>query len=103
MIPSSGCPPWPPDHPRTLPRTGTPTPPRGARPIKVTPQRYVTPKYDWRLLQRWGISEGNLPPGSPVLFRTPALWQVYFWQIVLVSAIVIGQAGLITGLLYERR
>src|SRR4051812_33575768 len=33
MIPSSGCPPWPPDHPRTLPRTGTPTPPRGARPI----------------------------------------------------------------------
>src|SRR4051812_7320490 len=33
MIPSSGCPPWPPDHPRTLPRTGTPTPPRGARPF----------------------------------------------------------------------
>src|SRR5215210_6465050 len=32
MIPSSGCPPWPPDHPRTLPRTGNPTPPRGARP-----------------------------------------------------------------------
>src|SRR3954452_22300620 len=32
MIPSSGCPLWPPDHPRTLPRTGTPTPPRGARP-----------------------------------------------------------------------
>src|SRR3954463_1445223 len=34
MIPSSGCPPWPPDHPRTLPRTGTPTPPRGARPLR---------------------------------------------------------------------
>src|SRR4051795_13376029 len=32
MIPSSGCPPWPPDHPRTLPRTGTHTPPQGARP-----------------------------------------------------------------------
>src|SRR4051794_40853128 len=32
MIPSSGCPPWPPDHPRTLPRTGNPTPPPGARP-----------------------------------------------------------------------
>src|SRR3954468_20410478 len=36
MIPSSGCPPWPPDHPRTLPRTGTPTPPRGARPCRET-------------------------------------------------------------------
>ena len=33
MIPFSGCPPWPPDHPRTLPRTGDPTPPRGARPL----------------------------------------------------------------------
>src|SRR3954469_5457883 len=34
MIPSSGCPPCRPDYPRTLPRTGTPTPPRGARPWK---------------------------------------------------------------------
>src|SRR3954454_3915783 len=32
MILSSGCPPWPPDHPRTRPRTGIPTPPPGARP-----------------------------------------------------------------------
>src|SRR4051812_42189242 len=71
--------------------------------IKVTPQRYGAPKYDWRLLQRWGISEGNLPSGSQVLFRTLPLWQVYFWQIVLVGAIVFGQAGLIMGLLYERR
>src|SRR3954454_13673370 len=71
--------------------------------IKVTPQRYGTPKYDWRLLQRWDISEGNLPPGSQVLFRTLPLWQVYFWRIVLVGAIVFGQAGLIMGLLYERR
>src|SRR3954467_3157101 len=37
MIPSSGCPPWRPDHPRTLPRTGTPTPPRGARPGPARP------------------------------------------------------------------
>src|SRR3954454_2748914 len=34
MIPSSGCPPWPPDHPRTQSRTGNPTPPPGARPQK---------------------------------------------------------------------
>src|SRR4051794_13410395 len=33
MIPSSGSQPWPPDHPRTFPRTGSPTPPRGARPL----------------------------------------------------------------------
>jgi signal transduction histidine kinase len=77
----------------------------GERPedIKLEPQRYGAPKYDWRLLQRWGISEGNLPSGSEVLFRVPPLWQVYFWQIALVSAIVFGQAGLITCLLYERK
>src|SRR3954462_14264491 len=44
MIPSSGCPPWPPDHPRTLPRTGTPTPPRGARPEVVRPAREEGPQ-----------------------------------------------------------
>src|SRR5215204_2965570 len=31
MIPASGCPPWPPDHPRTQSRTGNSTPPLGAR------------------------------------------------------------------------
>jgi hypothetical protein len=39
MIPSSGCPPWRPDHPRTLPRTGSPTPPRGTLPRLVVPIR----------------------------------------------------------------
>src|SRR3954469_16913796 len=35
MILSSGCPPWPPDHPRTRPRTGIPTPRRGTRPVEA--------------------------------------------------------------------
>src|SRR5215213_2351555 len=30
MIPFSGSPPWAPDHPRTLPRIGVPTPRHGA-------------------------------------------------------------------------
>ncbi len=34
MIPSAGCPPWQPDHPRALPRTGAPTPISGTRPKK---------------------------------------------------------------------
>src|SRR4051812_25457360 len=39
MIPSSGSQPWPPDHPRTFPRTGSPTPPPGARPIEAKATR----------------------------------------------------------------
>src|SRR3954452_9325316 len=36
MIPSSDCPPWPPDHhPRTLPRTGSLTPLPRTRPLRA--------------------------------------------------------------------
>ena len=39
--------------------------------IKVSPIGFAAPKYDWRQLQRWNISESRLPPGSEVLFREP--------------------------------
>ena len=61
------------------------------------------PKYDWRQLQRWNISESRLPPGSEILFREPTAWQRYYWQIVLIIAAVLLQAGLISILLHERR
>ena len=41
---------------------------------------FSTPKYDWRQLQRWHISESLLPPGSEILFREPTAWQRYLWQ-----------------------
>jgi hypothetical protein len=57
MIPSSGCPPWPPDHPRTRSRTGNPTPPRGARPLSARSSA------SWR----------NKPPRRPGHRITPSL------------------------------
>ena len=45
--------------------------------IKVPPIEFSTPKYDWRQLKRWDISESRLPPGSEVLFRDPTAWQRY--------------------------
>jgi C4-dicarboxylate-specific signal transduction histidine kinase len=59
--------------------------------------------YDWRELQRWNISEALLPPGSIVQFREPTVWQHYRSQIVGAFAIILLQAALITGLLYERQ
>ena len=35
--------------------------------IKVPPIGFSAPKYDWRQLQRWNISESRLPPGSEIL------------------------------------
>ncbi len=71
--------------------------------IKIEPIGFAAPKYDWREMQRWGISESNLPPGSEILFREPDLWQRYRWQIALIAAVILIQAGLISGLLHERR
>jgi signal transduction histidine kinase len=71
--------------------------------IKVPPTIFATPKFDWREMQRWGISEKNLPPGSEVLFREPTAWQRYSWQIALTIALVLVQAGLISVLVLEHR
>ena len=51
--------------------------------IKVPPIEFSAPKYDWRLLRRWNISESRLPPGSEILFRERTAWDRYFWQIIL--------------------
>jgi signal transduction histidine kinase len=71
--------------------------------IKIEPIGFAAPKYDWSEMQRWDISESNLPPGSEILFREPGHWERYRWQIALVAAVILVQMGLISGLLHERR
>jgi C4-dicarboxylate-specific signal transduction histidine kinase len=71
--------------------------------IKTPPLEYGPAKYDWRQLQRWNISESRLPPGSEILFREPTVWERYSWQIALVFAVILAQAGLISALLREHR
>ena len=71
--------------------------------IKVPPIEFSTPKYDWRQLQRWNISESRLPPGSEILFREPTVWERYSWQIASIVAVLLIQAGFISVLLKEHR
>ena len=71
--------------------------------IKIPPSPFASPKFDWRQMQRWGISESNLPPGSKIDFREPTLLERYWWQAALITAIIFIQAGLIAGLLREHR
>ena len=50
----------------------------GRKDSKVLPAPTNTPhsyRVDARQLQRWGMSESNLPPGTDVLYRTPTLWE----------------------------
>jgi signal transduction histidine kinase len=69
--------------------------------IKIPPIQFATPKFDWRELQRWGISESRLPAGSEVHFRSPTAWEQYRLQILAICAAILAQAGLIAWLIYE--
>jgi signal transduction histidine kinase len=71
--------------------------------IKIVPVGLAAPRYDWRQLQKWGIKESLLPPGSEILFREPTEWQRYSWQIAFFAAVILIQAGLIAILLNEHR
>ena len=62
----------------------------------------ATPTYDWRALERWDIPESRLPPGSEVRFRAPTLWAQHGPAIVTGLAVMLAQALLIAGLLFER-
>ncbi len=78
---------------RRAPGEPMPPPEVAATPIVV----------DWRELQRWGLSEGRLPPGTEVLFRTPSLWERYRTTVLVTLGVLLLQLGLILWLLLERR
>jgi len=63
----------------------------------------IRPVFNWQQMQRWGVSESNLPPGSVIRFREPGLWENYKWQSISVAAAFLVQAALISILLHERR
>jgi signal transduction histidine kinase len=71
--------------------------------IKTPPIEFGTPKFDWRELQRWNISESRLLPGSEVHFRAPGLWEQYRPQVTAGVAALLLQAAIISWLLVERR
>jgi signal transduction histidine kinase len=70
--------------------------------IPITRGDFTRPVFDWRQLQRFGISENRLPPGSEVRFRPLSMWEQYRWQMIAVALVLLFQAALITGLLVER-
>ena len=70
-------------------------------PIEV--RKDGVPIFDWRVLERWGISESRLPPDSVVRFRELTIWQNYRWHILAVAVLCLAQSALIAGLLIQRR
>jgi signal transduction histidine kinase len=60
-------------------------------------------RFDWRQLQRWGISENRLPPGSIIGFKELTFWDQYKGRITGIIALFLLQALFIAGLLVERK
>jgi signal transduction histidine kinase len=77
----------------------------GEDPSSVRPPSvgFAAPRYDWRELTRWNISESNLPTGSAVIFRVPGIWEQYWPAFATVLVALLMQAGVISLLLVERR
>lgn len=58
--------------------------------------------FDWRQLQRWGISESDLPTGSIVRFKELSFWNLYKLHIITAIVFLAAQTLLIIGLLIHR-
>jgi PAS domain-containing protein len=54
-------------------------------------------------MERWGLEQKNLPPGSTVLFREPSLWEQHRYLISGSAAVVAAQSLVLAGLLFQRR
>ena len=65
--------------------------------------RMGPPRFDWREMQRWNITEGHLPPGSIIDFRPPTAWEQYNKQILAIVAAILIQSALISWLLHEHQ
>jgi signal transduction histidine kinase len=58
---------------------------------------------NFQQLQRWGIEESRLPPGTVLRFKDPSLWALYRWHIILVFGLIVILSGLVAALLIQAR
>ena len=58
---------------------------------------------DWRQLQRFGLAEGRLPPGTHLLYREPTTWERHRLAMLLTLVVIVAEMLLIGSLLVERR
>jgi PAS domain S-box-containing protein len=76
----------------------------GERPedIPVVDDASFHVEVDWRALRRWHIPESALPPGSVLLYREPTFWERDRKYILAAVVLIVAQALLIIGLLWQR-
>ena len=58
-------------------------------------------RVDARQLERWGLSENDLPPGTSVEFKQPSVWELYKRQITGTLLAIVALVGIIVLLLVQ--
>jgi PAS domain S-box-containing protein len=70
--------------------------------LPIQESKSIGPMVDWRQLRRWGLDEKRLPAGTVVRFREASPWQTYRWYILSGISLILLEALLISGLLWQR-
>jgi PAS domain S-box-containing protein len=71
------------------------------KPVTITMAPFF-PIFDWEQLNRWGMDEDRLPPGSTVLNRPRTLWSEYKGLVIGGIVVFLAQTLLVIGLLVQR-
>ena len=58
--------------------------------------------FDWTAMQRWGLNESNLPPGSIVVNRPMSFWKLYKRYVLAGIFVILAQMVAIFALLWQR-
>jgi PAS domain-containing protein len=60
-------------------------------------------RVDFKAMQRWGLRESNLPPGTIVLFKDPSIWDQHRNLVLAALSIFALQTAFAGALLIQRR
>jgi len=77
----------------------------GRDPAALTPLQNPGQHYrvDYRALQHWNLNENNLPSGTTILFKKPAIWDEYRGTVLAAILVVSLQTAFVGALLIQRR
>jgi signal transduction histidine kinase len=75
----------------------------GRDPASILPRTSseVTYRVDYQAMQRWGLSESKLPPGTAVLFKEPGIWELYHRYIIIAISLIALQSVFIAALVVQ--
>jgi signal transduction histidine kinase len=77
---------------------------QGTKPgdVPISSKAFARYMFDWRQLQRWGVSEAQLPPGHLIKNKPLSPWDYYRWHIIIVGCFIALESLLVVTLLVQR-